>query len=1121
MVDSSKIYDQIQEKLNALRRKIKKVSLLEGLVLFLSAVISLLLLLITLETLLHLSSLFRTSLVLASILCCLGMLAHYLFNPLLSLVLNWPTPSDEHLARELGTRFPFLKDRLVNTLQVYHKRSHNPEGYSLDLIDASLKEIWGLVKDLDFERIVDLEKVKRAGRFLITTSLALLFFAGLFPSTFRSSANRIFHPTKEFITPPSFTLEVEPGDIEVLEGQTVVIKVKAKGDVPQQVFLNLREKDRRIFEQKALRSLGSGCFQYKIENLRESIEYFAIAGEVRTPNYWLTLIKRPMVRTLQLQLTYPPYSGLGSRYLEKNIGDVTALVGTRVNLKIKANKIIKEAKLIFRSGEIRDLKPRGKEVGGSFVVRKDDEYHIQLVDLKGNTNLNPIQYHIKPLLDQYPTVKISQPGRDVELGEDMLLPLRIEAEDDFGLSKIRLGYRIDKGPWDQVLQDTGYRFIPLDFNPDGEARINLNYTWDLSSFDLMPGDAISYFAEVFDNDLVSGPKRATSRTYTARFPSVYEIYEEVTRGQEEEIESLESIVEESRRLKQKLDHLAQKMKRDANLDWNERQNLKETLKRQEKLEQGLQEIKWRLDEMINRMEKNELLSLETLRKYHELQELFQEVATPELRKALEELRKALEQINPERLRRAVHRFRLSQEDFLKSIERTLSILKRLLVEQKMDQVVKLTEELLKRQEELNEELKTASETQLKDMAPREDKLGEDLKVLEESLQDLKEKMKQFSKMPVSQVETALNMINDIKQNVERASGMMAKGDKGAAMAAGAEVRDALSKLSQTLRDAQRQMKEDQKREIMEALQRASQQLLRLSQDQERLRNRSKELQRGSPQFSALAEDQLNLLEGLNRITDKLYQLSQKTFFVTPEIGKAIGKSLANMREALKDLEQRNGFGALKHQNMALGGLNEAVWQIRNSMRSLSAAGSGIGFEEYLRRLQAIAGQQQGINLQTMELSQNRGMLTMEQQAALARLAAEQEALRKSLEQLYREMGHRSEILGRLDEVIKQMEQVVEDLKRQKVDEKTVERQKRILSRLLDAQRSIRERDYSKRRRAERPKEYTVRDPGELPKELIYQKDRLREDILKAKKEGYTQDYLELIRQYFEALAEER
>lgn len=1121
MLDSPKIYHQIQAKLNALRRKIKRVSLLEGLVLSLSAVISLLLLLIALEALLHLSSLFRTSLVLVSILCCLGMLTRYLFKPLLSLVLNWPTPSDEHLAQQIGASFPFLKDRLVNTLQVYHKRSHNSEGYSLDLIDASLKEIWGLVKDLDFERIVDLERVKRAGRFLITPSLALLFFAGLFPSTFRSSANRVLHPTREFITPPSFTLEIEPGDIEVLEGQTVVIKVKAKGNVPQQVLLNLREEDREIFEQKALRSVGPGCFQYKIENLRESIEYFATAGEVRTPNYWLTLIKRPMVRTLQLQLTYPPYSGLGSRYLEKNIGDVTALIGTQVNLKIKANKIIKEAKLIFRSGEIRNLKPRGKEVRGGFTLRKDDKYHIQLVDLKGNANLNPIQYHIKTLLDQYPTVKISQPGKDVDLGEDMLLPLRIQAEDDFGFSKIRLGYRIDKGPWNQLLQDTSYRFIPLDFNPGEGARIKLNYTWDLSSFNLMPGDMISYFAEVFDNDLVSGPKKATSRTYTARFPSVYEIYKEVASGQEEEIESLESMVEESRRLKQRLDQLAQEMKRDAKLNWSKRQNLEETLERQQKLQQRLQKIKWRLDEMIERMEKNELLCLETLRKYHELQELFQQITTPELQKALEELRKALEQINPERLRKAVQRFRLSQEDFLKSIERTLSILKRLLVEQKMDQVVRLTEELLKRQGELNEELKMASRTQLKDIAPREDKLGEDLEALRESLQDLKEKMKQFPKMPIFQVETALNMINNIKQNIERASGMMRKGDKGAAVTAGAKVSDALSELSQTLRDAQRQMKESQKREIMEALQRTSRELLRLSQEQEGLRDRSKELQRGSPQFGILAEDQLNLLEGLNRITEKLYQLSQKTFFVTPEIGKAIGKSLANMREALKDLEQRNGFSALKHQSAALGGLNEAVWQIRSSMKSLSAASSGIGFEEYLKRLQAIAGQQQGINLQTMELSQNKGMLTMEQQAALAHLAAEQEALRKSLEQLYREMGQRSEILGRLEEVIKQMEQVVEDLKRQRVDEKTIERQKRILSRLLDAQRSIRERDYSKKRRAERPREYTVSKPGELPKELIYQKDRLREDILEAKKEGYTQDYLELIRQYFEALAEER
>ena len=40
------------------------------------------------------------------------------------------------------------------------------------------------------------------------------------------------------------------------------------------------------------------------------------------------------------------------------------------------------------------------------------------------------------------------------------------------------------------------------------------FVWDLSNENLYPEDVVSYRIELFDNDTVSGPKRAVSRTYT-------------------------------------------------------------------------------------------------------------------------------------------------------------------------------------------------------------------------------------------------------------------------------------------------------------------------------------------------------------------------------------------------------------------------------------------------------------------------------------------------------------------------------------------------------------------------------------------------------------------------------
>jgi len=71
---------------------------------------------------------------------------------------------------------------------------------------------------------------------------------------------------------------------------------------------------------------------------------------------------------------------------------------------------------------------------------------------------------------------------------------------------------------------------------------------------------------------------------------------------------------------------------------------------------------------------------------------------------------------------------------------------------------------------------------------------------------------------------------------------------------------------------------------------------------------------------------------------------------------------------------------------------------------------------------------------------------------------------------------------------------------------------------LDAQRSLHQQDYSQKRRAKSGEDVIRRSPpaAERRKDKL---DRIRQDIIGAEKEGYSKDYLELIREYFEALSD--
>ncbi|HEX9975476.1 MAG TPA: hypothetical protein VGD14_25725, partial [bacterium] len=258
---------------------------------------------------------------------------------------------------------------------------------------------------------------------------------------------------------------------------------------------------------------------------------------------------------------------------------------------------------------------------------------------------------------------------------------------------------------------------------------------------------------------------------------------------------------------------------------------------------------------------------------------------------------------------------------------------------------------------------------------------------------------------------------------------------------------------------------------------------------------------------------------LARVTEEMAALSQKTFFVSPQMGRAVGQSLQKMGEALSQLEARNSPQASRSQQQSMISLNEAIKETMNAMNSLASASSASGLEEMMQRLNQMAGQQQGINQQTLELGMGQQM-SLAQQAAMARLAAEQEALRKSMEQMAREYGERSDVLGRLDQIGKEMADVVTDLQQKKVSQRTINRQQQIVQRLLDAQKSVKKQDYSRKRKAETAKKYLPINPGDLPPNLGERAIQIQRDLLKALKEGYTRDYQELIRKYFEALMKE-
>jgi len=1111
------INSHLLQELKSIRFKQKRLTLFAGVIFSVGIFLILLLIGLGLEAIFHFKPAARIILLFSLGLIFGAVCFRFIFFPLYNILIRRHYPNLEMLALGVGAKFPELKDRLSNALQLFRNLKNNAEGYSTALIESALVKIDEDIKTVNLQTVVDHTDIKRAGKFAGIVFVCIFIPLFIFQVEFQKAVFYLSHPAVSYTSMVKFEFDIKPGDVKVQKGDDVTISAQIKSEeYVDGAFLLLENLAKSQQNEWFLHPGTGGEFKYQLENVTDSLRYAFRVGDQTSAFYKIAVVELPLIRKIQVQLTYPDYTKMPAQYLDENNGDIIAINGTHARIVVNGNKPLEKAELVFSDDPKKELRINGTDASGDFFVNKNQTYYIDLTDNEKLKSIDPITYKIEAIPDQSPIIKIVAPAMDLDINQDTRIILLAEAEDDFGFTEAKLKYQIIRNNQPEPEPLTAIN-IPLK-NPSVE-KISMEYEWDLATLNLNPSDMVQYYIEILDNDQITGPKSARSLTFMLRYPSMDEMYTEVEQTQQAVDDELEKVQSQSQELKEKIDEIVEELKKDPKVSWEEKKNIEDALESQKKLFNDLEKIDKKLDEIIDRAEKNELLSYETLKKYQELQELFNQLATPEFKKAMDELNKALQNIDPQQIQEAMNKMEFNQESFLKSIERTISLLKRIQIEQKLDELINKAQELAQREENLREEAQKSPENKGDALASQQNEINKDTAALESLMDSLLSKMAELPDMPMEDVAKAAEILRQqaLQSQMQTAKNSFQQGNMQNGARQAQQIQQTLENFANMLQQAKQQMSQQQKQEVLQALRRSIQELLKLSQRQEELIGDTKNTRMNTPKFNEMAERQLNMMQALSRQAEDLLALSQKTFFITPEIGKALGKSMGEMKNALNAMEERNNAQANENQGNAMGALNETIRHLRSSMQSCSNSSSGTGMEQFMQQLQAAAGKQQSINAQTQELGQ--GSLSMQQQAALARLAAEQMQLKKNLEELANEAGDRSEILGRLDEVTQEMAEVAQELSaKQQVNSEVIQRQERILSRLLDAQRSMRTRDYSRKRESEEGKSYQARRVMELSSDMSEENRKRQEDLLKALKEGYSRDYRELIKRYFEAIS---
>ncbi len=1124
MNESTSASDLLASRLDAVRRKRDRTAVARSAFAGVSVLLGLAFIAVVSEELFYLSPVLR---LLFLWIVLIGGLAIFFLLGGASLfrILNLlPQEGDEETARYVGNAIPALSDKLVNGVQLIKAAEGDAvKGmYSGELLTAAIEDLHRLVTPLDFTGVVSLAGSRKAARGagIVFGVLVLLFMVA--PGSFLGSAYRLWHTDEAFSAPAPFRLLVEPGNREVIKGESVRIIARAEGGAPENVELGLLPEGQSTEETHILVPTAAGEYRYDIPSLKSSTSYAVRSGSVHTQEYRLHVVDRPLVRLLRLTTHPPAYTGIPPQSLDDNVGDVTALKGTRIEIALESNKDLAAASLQYSGGTARDLDVAGKKATGSFVLRNDGSYHFLLKDPGGVENADPIEYMLKTVPDGFPSVTIVTPGVDLDVTDNTTLPMVMRITDDYGFSKLRLAYKLVHSRYEQPWGEYKFITVPIPRGIGTEGLVQ--YSWSLSGLTLVPEDVVSYHADVFDNDVVSGPKSALSQEFTLRLPSMKEVFADADKGQEASMQSLQEALTQAQQARKELDQLIQDAKQQQEKpDWQDKQKADQLAQKYDELQKKLDETRNTIEKMTSEMQKNQVLSKETLDKYMELQHLMEQMNSPEFADALKQMQEAMQKMSPDAVRQALQNMSFSEETFRKSIERTMNLLKRIQVEQKIDQTAKRLAEMQKEQEELNkktEELKKGDSEKAADLARQQEGLKQEAEQLKTDMEALQKKMEEFpSEMPLSEMEQANKAMAE--SNLDQQLGQIAQqiGSQQSSQASQGQQQamQQMKNLSQKMQAVKEGLKQRQQQQVLNEMRRDVQDLLQLSRREEQLKNDSRQMEQNSPSFRQNAEEQMNVMRDLGTLGDRMSSLAQKTFAVTPEMGKALGDAMRSMSEAMNSLEQRNGGGATGNQENAMASLNQGADLMQGAMEALAqGGGEGMGMAGFMQRLKQLSGMQQGINQGT----QQAGGMTQEQAAGLARLAGEQGMVRKSLQELQREAASAGELhkmLGDLTGIANEMREVQTDLAQGNVNPETVRKQDRILSRLLDAQRSTQERDFEKTRRAQTGKDISKKSPGAIDLSTQGAKDKLRRDLLRAMQQGYSRDYEEMIRKYFEAL----
>jgi len=1051
-------YEILISKINEFTQKFYLNKLLRGLIYTFAILLSCYLLLFVLVYYIHPGTAVKTMLFYSFILLAIILAGIGIVRPGLAYFRFIRNISTKDSARMIGNHFTDVRDKLLNTIQLKELADLSPENNQLIL--AGINQKINELKPVPFSSAIRLNENKKNIKFFLIPLSVILIIGIISPAILKEGTSSFVQYNKEILPSAPFNFKLLNPSLTVIQGENLRLELQLTGDeLPQDVYI--REGLNTFKFEKD----NSSRFHYIFKNLQKNRIVSFNAGGFSSQTYKIAVKPRPQVLSISASLIYPAYLKRDNEKI-KNAGDLLVPEGTVVAWDITTEN--SDRLTFFLGNKVSKLNIINNTAAFKGRILTATTYRVT-PENKFSALSDSLNHKITVIDDRPPEISVNEQTDSLS---NKALYFSGSVNDDHGFNALKFIYTIKEAG---VAKSKVVTPISIKL---AQTENSFFHFWNLKNITLKPDQILEYFFEVTDNDAVNGYKTTRSPVKTYIPPSEQQIARQMEESSSILKQKMESAIKQAAAVEKDSKKLGENLLDKKLLSFEDKKEIAQLLEKQKNLESAVEDIKKIKEKNSAERTENNPGKEDLAEKQKQIDDLFNRILDPKTKSLLEKLQGLMEQNNKDQTRSELSKMNVDNKSLRNELNRILELYKQLEFEQNLQNKVDRLNDLAQTQKELG----TKSKAKTNDPAAlkkQQQQLSADFNELKKELDQLQEKNQSLERP--NPYQSPEKESQRIQQHLQQSLEQLDKNQQGKASEAQDKASEEMKDLAKKLMEEQQQSAEAESNLNTGELRLLLQNLLYNSFEQEKIMLNLKKINSNDPSYTANVQSQHAIKDNMKTIADSLFSLSKRVPQIESSVNEEMQNINFNLDKSLSNLGDRRTAEAVKNQQYTMTSinnlsllLNEALEQLeKNKKNSKGGKGKNNQSMQQVQQMQQQLNKNMQQAKEQLQQSGNKGTVPKGQMSEeFAKMAQQQQQIREALQKINTEENKDGKgSMGNLNQLIKEMKLTESDLVNKRIEEETIKRQQNLLTKMLDAEKAMKEQDQDGKRESKTGKDF--------------------------------------------------